>query len=153
VVGRAERSTGRGRATPALLEREAALAALADALADARDGEGRLLVVEGSAGIGKSRLLAEARTLAVAAGMQVLSSRAGEHETEFPFGIVRQLFEPLLVNASAKDRSDRLAGAAALVEPLFVEVPSPGHQITEHGDSVKPGMAHALSRASRLLWT
>ncbi len=121
-----ERPTGSARVAPALLEREAELAALAGALEDALAGEGSLVVVEGSAGIGKSRLLAEARSLAAAAGMQVLSSRAGEHETEFAYGVVRQLFEPLLVNASAEERADRLAGAAALVEPLFAAVPAAG---------------------------
>jgi predicted ATPase len=47
-----------------LLEREAQCAAL-QALADGvRGGGGRLAVIEGSAGIGKTRLLAEARAIA-----------------------------------------------------------------------------------------
>jgi DNA-binding CsgD family transcriptional regulator len=109
-----------------LLERETEVAVLAEALAAARAGEGRLVVVEGSAGIGKSRLLAEARTLASAEAMQVLSSRGGEHEAEFAFGVVRQLFEPLLVSSPADRRAELLSGAAALVEPLFSIVQSPG---------------------------
>jgi DNA-binding CsgD family transcriptional regulator len=120
-----------GRAAPSLLEREAELAALTAALDDARAGEGRLVVVEGGAGIGKSRLLAEVRALATAAGMRVLNSRAGEHEAEFAFGIVRQLFEPLLLAASDEERAERLAGAAALVEPLFTAIPLPGKQVQE----------------------
>ena len=50
-----------------MLEREAELAALEAMLAAARVGDGRLVVVEGSAGIGKTRLLAEGRSLAQAA--------------------------------------------------------------------------------------
>ena len=114
-----------------LLERDAELAVLAAALDDARAGEGRLVVVEGSAGIGKSRLLAEVRALAAAAGMQILRSRAGEHESEFAFGIVRQLFEPLLLSASDEQRADHLSGAAALVEPLFTSIPAPGQHVQE----------------------
>jgi DNA-binding CsgD family transcriptional regulator/tetratricopeptide (TPR) repeat protein len=125
VAGAIERPTGTGRATPALFERDEELATLCEALTAALGGEGRLIVIEGSAGIGKSRLLAEARTLAKAQKMQVLSSRAGEHEAEFAFGVVRQLFEPLLVNASAEQRAELLAGAAALVEPLFSVAQSP----------------------------
>ncbi len=49
-----------------LLEREAELAALEAMLGAAQSGDGRLVVVEGSAGIGKTRLLAEARALAAA---------------------------------------------------------------------------------------
>jgi DNA-binding CsgD family transcriptional regulator len=119
MAGAIERPTRAERATRALFERETELAALRDALAAARAGEGRLVVIEGSAGIGKSRLLAETRTLASSEEMQVLSSRAGEHEAEFAFGVVRQLFEPLLVTASPEHRAELLTGAAALVEPLF----------------------------------
>ncbi|MGZ4281695.1 MAG: helix-turn-helix transcriptional regulator [Solirubrobacteraceae bacterium] len=115
----------------ALLERETELATLREAIAAARAGEGRLVVVEGPAGIGKSRLLAEARTLARTQEVRVLSSRAGEHEAEFAFGVVRQLFEPLLVNASADRRAELLAGAAALAAPLFPFVPAPAPALQE----------------------
>ncbi len=77
------------------------------------------MVIEGSAGIGKSSLLAESRAVASGADMRVLGARAGEHEAEFAFGVVRQLFEQPLANASADQRAELLAGAAALVEPLF----------------------------------
>src|SRR5204862_2362070 len=61
---------------PVLLhEREAELAALEAMLGAAQSGDGRLVVVEGSAGIGKRRLLAEARSLAVAAEFEVLAAR------------------------------------------------------------------------------
>jgi hypothetical protein len=66
-----------------LLEREAQVVAL-QALADAaRRGGGRFAVIEGSAGIGKTRLLAEGRAIAGAAGMRVLAARGGEFEGEF----------------------------------------------------------------------
>jgi DNA-binding CsgD family transcriptional regulator len=105
--------------TTTLLEREAQVAAL-EALADAaRSGGGRFVVIEGSAGIGKTRLLTEARALAGAAGMRVLAARGGEFEGEFAYGIVRQLFEPLLASASPGLRAELLSGPAALMEPLF----------------------------------
>ena len=53
------------------------------------------MVFEGPAGIGKSSLLAAART-AAAADLRVLSARGGELERELPFGIVRQLLEPVV---------------------------------------------------------
>ena len=56
-----------------LLERDRELAALDRLIADAGDGRGRVALIEGPAGIGKSRLLAEARTRA--RGMTVLSAR------------------------------------------------------------------------------
>jgi hypothetical protein len=50
------------------------------------------VLVEGPAGIGKSA----ARTQARDAGFRVLSAAGGELETDFPYGVVRQLFEPEL---------------------------------------------------------
>ena len=101
-----------GRAEPALLEREVELATMASALDDARRGVGRLVVVEGSAGIGKTRLLREARNGAGRAGMRVLAARGGELERDFPFAVVRQLFESTLAAVAPGERKKLLAGAA-----------------------------------------
>ncbi len=102
-----------------LLERDAQVAALQALTDSARSGVGRFVVIEGSAGIGKTRLLAEGRAIAGSAGMRVLAARGGELEGEFAYGIVRQLFEPLLASASPDLRAELLSGPARLVEPLF----------------------------------
>jgi hypothetical protein len=100
-----------------LLERDAELATFATAVEAALGGDGTLVLVEGTAGIGKTRLLAEGR--ARAGEMRVLTARGGELEGEFAFGVVRQLFEPLLATAVPKARAELLAGAATLAEPIF----------------------------------
>src|SRR5436190_12790830 len=102
-----------------LLERDAELAALSAVLSAARSGEGRLVVVEGTAGIGKTRLLGAARELALATDLVVLSARGGELEGGFVFGIVRQLFEAPLAAATPETRGGLLAGAAELSASLF----------------------------------
>ena len=61
------------------------------------------MLIEGSAGIGKTRLLVEAGRLATAAGVRVLSARGSELERAFGFGTVRQLFEPSLVDPARRD--------------------------------------------------
>ena len=94
---------------PPLVEREAEAAAFDALIAAARSG-GRLALVEGPPGIGKTRLLADARLRARAAGMDVLSARGTELELELSFGVVRQLFEPVL---SAVDADEVLGGPAA----------------------------------------
>src|SRR5437763_2063400 len=108
-----------------LLEREAELAALDAMLDTARLGDGRLVVVEGSAGIGKTRLLAEVRALAQAGEFGVLSARGGELEGEFAFGIVRQLFEAPLAAATPELRAELLSGAAGLSGPVFASARAP----------------------------
>lgn len=79
----------------------------------------RLLAIEGPPGIGKTALLAEAREHGRAAGLRVLSARGSQLERSFSYGIVRQLFEPLLAAESADGRADLLAGAAVLAAPVF----------------------------------
>jgi DNA-binding CsgD family transcriptional regulator len=100
-----------------LLEREREIVALDEALEAARTGEGRFVLVEGPAGIGKSALLAVARARAHESGCRVLSASGGELETEFPYGVVRQLFAPALVEAPAAE--DLFVGAAALARPVL----------------------------------
>jgi DNA-binding CsgD family transcriptional regulator/predicted negative regulator of RcsB-dependent stress response len=102
-----------------LLERGTELAVIAERLAAACEGAGCLLMVEGPAGIGKTRLVREACDGARARGMAVLTARAGELERGLPYGVVRGLFEKLVVRARAAERSALLAGAAGLAAPVL----------------------------------
>jgi class 3 adenylate cyclase/DNA-binding CsgD family transcriptional regulator/tetratricopeptide (TPR) repeat protein len=107
---------------PRLLEREAELAALHAYVDAAGSGGGRFVAIEGRAGIGKSRLLLEARALATEAGLVVLTARGGELEQDFAYGVVRQLFEPVLAGASSDERTELLGGPAELAGTLFDNV-------------------------------
>jgi DNA-binding CsgD family transcriptional regulator len=108
-----------GRETAGLLEREIELEKLGARLDDACSAAGGLTIIEGPAGIGKTQLLEAARDLAVAKGMRILSARGSELEQAFAFGVVRQLFEPLLRTLQAEERETLLAGPAELTRPLL----------------------------------
>ena len=112
------RTSGRAR-TARLLEREHELETLEAAIFSAAEGAASLVLVEGPAGIGKSLLLAEARVLAEESDLAVRSARGSELERDFPFGVVRQLFEALLVTET--ERSRLLSGAAEGAAPVFGE--------------------------------
>lgn len=108
--------SGRGVVTGAatdLLERERELAALHALLDEARARAGRLVVLEGPPGIGKTRLLEALRQGARRRSMRVLAARAAERERDFPLGVARQLFEPCLVTADPSERATLLSGMAA----------------------------------------
>ena len=92
--------------------------ALGAAVRAAAEGRGSLVVVAGPGGIGKSRLLASGREIAREAGHRVLGARCSELERSFPFGAVRQLFEPLLLGGDGAV-GELFGGAAALAAPLF----------------------------------
>jgi DNA-binding CsgD family transcriptional regulator len=106
-------------ATGQFLERSEELARIESTLAEARSGRGRFVVVEGAAGIGKTTLLAATRIAATNGGMRVLRSRGTELERDFPFGVVRQLFEPPLAEASELERADLLEAAAGVAAGLL----------------------------------
>ena len=106
---------------PALLERESELEELAMAVAGAREGAGRVVLVVGPAGVGKSRLLASVRASASEAGLQVLGARGAVLERDFAFGIARQLFEQTVLAATGAERQALFAGAAGLAEHLVGE--------------------------------
>ena len=113
------------RARPAaLLEREHELERVGAALRAVGRRAGGALVIEGPAGMGKSRLLEEARTRASDLGLRVLAARATELEQGFPFGVVRQLFERPLLRADGDERDRWLAGAAALAADVLTTAPT-----------------------------
>ncbi len=101
----------------ALVERERELATIAGALDSAALGSGGVVLIEGEAGIGKTRLLAEARAAAESRGMRHLRARAAELERQFAYGVIRQLLEPELRDAGTADRI--LTGAAAAAAPAL----------------------------------
>ena len=68
------------------------LAALGGVLEAAAAGSGGALLIEGEAGIGKTRLLAAAHARAADLGLRVLSATADEVEAEVPLAVARLLF-------------------------------------------------------------
>lgn len=96
-----------------LLERENELATVDAMLERARAGQGGLVAIEAPAGLGKTALLQAAQERALAAGMQVALAPGFELEREFTFGVLRQLYEPLLATAQADLRARLLDGPAA----------------------------------------
>lgn len=110
-----QRTVARHRSAAArtpLLERRSERAAVHAALDAAAAGTGRLLLIEGPAGIGKTSVLDLAREDAAKRSTPVLSARGAELEREFAFGVARQLFEPPLRAATHRERRRLLHGAA-----------------------------------------
>lgn len=82
-----------GRRLP-LVGRDAEVAILRRAIADARGGKGGLIELVGETGIGKTRLLAEARDLAQ--GMRVLHATCESYTQAIPYIVWRELLRHLL---------------------------------------------------------
>jgi DNA-binding CsgD family transcriptional regulator len=126
LIGRVTGGSPPSNLTGALLEREAELQALETALRNSQDGQGGIILVEASTGLGKSRLLGEAATLAGALGMRVLAASGRDLERDLPFGVALQLFEKPVSRFDDADRERFFSGSAGLAAPLVLEgTPSP----------------------------
>ncbi|MGW0522292.1 ATP-binding protein [Crossiella sp. NPDC003009] len=107
-----------------LLERDAELDRLAAEFALVRAGAGRTVYVTGPAGIGKTSLVRTFLAERLPQGVPVLRARCDELEREFAFGVVRQLFEPVLAGA---DADGLFAGQARAARAVLTS-------LEEHGD-------------------
>jgi DNA-binding SARP family transcriptional activator len=108
-----------------LVGRDDQLAALDGVLAAARGGQGRVALVAGEPGIGKTRLAEEAARRAAAAGMQVAWGRCHEGDGApalWPWAqVLRQLTEGL----AAGQLAAMLGPSAAWLGPLMPELAGP----------------------------
>ncbi len=104
-----------------LLERDSQADAIDRALAAGRRSEGRVVLIEGPAGIGKSGLLHALRQQAEGRS-RVLAARASRLEQAFAFGVVRQLFEQAVRDPEVGSRA--LEGAAGAAAGIFDDAPS-----------------------------
>ena len=125
-----------------LLERGREVAECAAAIESALQGRGGMVVIEGTAGLGKTELLRAARTHASARGARVLAARGLEVEREVAFGGMRQLLEPVF-RAVAPEEAARLFSGAA----------SPAARLFEHARSEAiPQVDPAFATLNALYW-
>ncbi|MFJ7165113.1 ATP-binding protein [Streptomyces globosus] len=117
----------RGGASRPLLERESEILAIQRAVDDLCGGSdlgsatrrGGVLTFAGSAGIGKTTLLAEARRHAAERGCTVLFARGGEQEKQVPFHVMRQLIQPAYAAMTEGERRESLGAWYDIVAPAL----------------------------------
>jgi predicted ATPase len=102
-----------------LIERDWALEALESSIDAARLGAGSGVFIDATTGSGKSSLLAASAEMAEQADMHLLTASATELEREFAFGVVIQLFEPLWLTVSERDREALRTGPTAAASQLL----------------------------------
>jgi DNA-binding CsgD family transcriptional regulator len=102
-----------------LLERDGALRTIAGALGTARSGGGGFVLIEGHAGMGKTRLVDAALEQAHSIGITALRVTCSELERNLSFGIAERLVKALLAELPPRRRTALLRKAPALVRPLL----------------------------------
>ncbi len=144
VIGLQDRR--RTLAEPAFIGRNEELARLEMELSQAREGTGRLVLLEGESGIGKSRVLREFEQRAVQQGAWVLQGQGVDQAAQRPFqlldGIVQRLlaaarWEPEVANA-VRQRLGAEGDAVSVALPDLKEAFGAGSPVSlgleEHGE-------------------
>lgn len=109
------------------LERPAELSRIAAALDASKEGDGKVLVIEGEAGIGKTRLVGEARAMAKERGFVRMQATGDELESAMAWGVVRQMVERSISRYSGATREAIIAGPTGrALEALDKATPDAG---------------------------
>ncbi|WP_459646947.1 AAA family ATPase [Kitasatospora sp. Ki12] len=109
-----------------MLHREQELAELARAVAGAGAGRPAVVLVRGVRGIGKSALL-RAALARMPGEAVVLRARCHDNERDFPYGVVRQLFDPFMRMSSNVAQGAEFPGGEFLATALPEGPESPGN--------------------------
>ncbi len=100
---------------PVLIGREAFLATLTRALDSAAAAEGRTVLIAGEAGVGKSRLIAELKTVARARGFELRQGQCFEPDRALPFAPLLDLLRGFIATQPR-------AEAVAALQPFAPEL-------------------------------
>lgn len=106
---------------PIVVGRDAALDAVGRCLDRVRQGVGLTLLVTGEAGIGKSRLVGEARTRAHRLGFQILQGHCFEPDRSLPFAPVIDLLQTLGAEMTPEQLAESLSVSAPALLQLLPE--------------------------------
>lgn len=128
------------RGTVGLLEREPALELIRGTLEHAGEGSGQALLIEGHAGIGKTRLYEAALDGARQLRFRVLRAAGAELERHVAFGIATQLLAAQLDALPEKRRNAMLAGLPERVRALI----SPESEDTSDAGGSDLGLVHGV---------
>jgi DNA-binding CsgD family transcriptional regulator len=128
------------RGSAGLLERDSLLQAMGAALDATQAGTGQALLLEGHAGMGKTRLHEAALDGARRRGMRTLRAAGAELEQNVAFGVAGQLIRALLAELSPAGRRAFLAEAPERVRSLA----GPRDEQADPGDSGHRTVSHGL---------
>src|SRR5215218_257711 len=127
IVSAAPRETEHRAGTP-FVGRESVLAYLGEQLVRADDGEGRMVLVSGESGVGKTRLVAELATEARRRGAAVLWSGGGAHANSVaygPFAVALDGYVARLSDAERHELAQRYPALVQLMPSLATGKPVP----------------------------
>lgn len=107
---------------PVLVGRERHVEALAELVAQLRQGAGGVVLISGEAGIGKTRLVTEARARAATAGVSVYQGNCFETDRTLPYAPVLDLLRRTFAACPPEEVAAKVGQAAGEVVKLLPEL-------------------------------
>src|SRR2546423_9765688 len=111
---------------PIVIGRTAELTALHLLLERAKSGKGQVVLLSGEAGIGKSRLVAEAKTYATAQGFLLLQAQCFPTDRSCPYAPLLDLLRSQLATSFPEQVATEMGSLASTLSPLLLDrIPLP----------------------------
>src|SRR6266480_2315402 len=107
---------------PVLIGRRAELTTLHLLIDQARSGKGQIALLSGEAGIGKSRLLAEAKTYATAQGFLLLQGQCFPTDPSCPYAPLLELLRSHFATSSPEQVATEMGSLAPALSPLLPDL-------------------------------
>src|SRR6266705_736594 len=107
---------------PVLIGRTAELTALHLLVDRARSGTGQIVLLSGEAGIGKSRLAAEAKTYATAQGFLLLQGQCFPTDRSCPYAPLLDLLRSYVATSSREHVATEMGSLASALSPLLPDL-------------------------------
>src|SRR5215469_11799690 len=107
---------------PTLIGRAGQLATLQLLVEQAKHGEGQVALISGEAGIGKSRLVAEAKTYATTQGFLLLQGNCFPADLTYPYAPLLDLLRSLAASNSQASLAATVETLARDIFPLLPEL-------------------------------
>ena len=121
--------------SPVVIGRGAEFTVLEEALQAARRGAGRCILIAGEAGVGKSRLLLEARRRALTEDFVVLRGNCFEQDLAFPYALWINALRSFLAWSSPSEAREQVGPLAAELVKLLPEL-----SLTVPGTQASPAL-------------
>jgi tetratricopeptide (TPR) repeat protein len=107
---------------PVLIGRSAELTALHSLIDQAESGKGQVVLVSGEAGIGKSRLAAEAKTYATAHGFIMLQGKCFTSDRSCPYAPLLDLLRSHFATSSSQEVTTEMGSLVTVLSPLLPDL-------------------------------
>lgn len=123
-----ERAINRTILCPKTIGRTPEFAALSVLLEQARGGQGRIGLIAGEAGIGKTRLVSELKALAMAQGFLIVQGACFPKDQTYPYAPLLDLLRTVMASNPIAMLTTAIETLARNIFPLLPElVPDPTH--------------------------